>query len=150
MTLRARFFAFLLAGLLVGGAANVLFGASPETMAAIAPVAETWAPDGMRLPDLAVADVTWRTRAPRGAAPVVIAEVAAPPPPPIPVGIVGIGRARQAIFLADGKDFRGGVGARLPDGGRILAISGMMVNWVDGAGKRHSRRMFIDPMQLSE
>lgn len=138
------------AGLLLGAALNVLFGPSPSTLAAIAPIGDTWAPEDMRLPDLATADATWKARAPRGTAPVVVAEVAPPPPPPIPVGIVGVGRARQAIFMADGTDFRGGVGARLPDGGRILAISGMMVDWVDGAGKRHSRRMFIDPMQLSE
>lgn len=72
-----------------------------------------------------------------------------PPPPPMPVGVVGTGTSRQAIFLAPGSsELRVGVGGALPDGGRVLAISGMTVAWVDGAGERHERRMFIDPAQL--
>lgn len=151
MNARARFATLLVASLATGIAANFLLGPSPATMAAIRPAAESWAPLGMRVPNLASADTVWQSRAPRGAAPKVEEAAPPPPPPPVPVGIVGSGRTRQAIFLVGGTgDFRGGIGAALPDGGRILAISGMMVNWVDGAGKRHSRRMFVDPVQLPE
>lgn len=135
-------------GLLLGVAANFLFGPSPATMDSIAPVKEPWVPLSAGMPDLAAADANWEARAPWGAPPKPVETEAPPPPPPVPVGIVGTGRAKQAIFLVNGvDDFRGGVGADLPDGGRILAISGMMVNWVDGAGTVHSRRMFIDPVQ---
>lgn len=151
MSPNARILSILGLGLLAGMAANALFGPSPATMAAIAPIREAWTPVGMRLPDIAAADTRWEARAPRGAAPKVVEALPPPPPPPVPVGIVGNGRARQAIFLVGGAgDFRGGVGARLPDGGRILAISGMMVDWVDGGGTRRSRRMFIDPVQAPE
>jgi hypothetical protein len=138
------------AGLLAGVIANLLFGPAPSTMDEIAPVREAWSPPAMRLPDLAAADRQWRALAPRGAPPKPVEPPPPPPPdPPVPVGIVGTGKARQAIFLIDGgEDFRGGVGERLPDGGRILAISAIMVDWVDGNGQRHSRRMFIDPMQV--
>ncbi len=145
---RHRDLFFLGIALLLGVVANLLFGASPATMDSIAPLREPWVPLSAGMPDLAAADATWDARAPWGAPPKPVEAEAPPPPPPVPVGMVGTGQARQAIFLVNGADdFRGGVGAALPDGGRILAISGMMVNWVDGAGKVHSRRMFIDPVQ---
>jgi len=152
MNARRRLLLLFGASLLLGALANLAFGPSPAKMAAIPPAPEAWGPLGMRLPDLAAADAGWKARTPRGAPPPVVEPPPPPPPPPpTPVGIIGSGRTAQAIFLVDGSDeFHGRVGAKLPDGGRILAISGMIVDWVDGAGARHSRRMFVDPPQLPE
>src|SRR3546814_8335779 len=56
-------------GLLLGVAANFLFGPSPATMDSIAPVKEPWVPLSAGMPDLAAADASWEARAPWGAPP---------------------------------------------------------------------------------
>lgn len=150
MNARMRHVATFGGALLLGAVANLLLGPSP---AAVPPVAQSEAPwrgVTMRVPDLVSADTVWEARAPWGAAPKPVEPPPPPPPPPpMPVGVVGTGTSRQAIFLAPGSsELRVGVGGALPDGGRVLAISGMTVAWVDGAGERHERRMFIDPAQL--
>src|SRR3546814_12504464 len=49
-------------GLLLGVAANFLFGPSPATMDSIAPVKEPWVPLSAGMPDLAAADERWEER----------------------------------------------------------------------------------------
>ena len=147
----ARRQAWLLGGaLLLGVLANLVFGASPGKVKPLAAANQDWQPVAMRVPDLAMLDTTWEARAPWGAVPKPVEPPPAPPPPPpVPVGIVGTGAARQAIFLVhDSGELRLGVGGVLPDGGRVLEISAMIVAWVDGDGTRHERRMFLDPVEL--
>ena len=145
----ARRHAWLLGGaLLLGILGNLLFGASPRKVKPLAAADPDWQPVAMRVPDLAALDATWEARAPWGAMPrPVEPPPPPPPPPPAPVGIVGTGAARQAIFLVHGSsELRLGVGGVLPDGGQVLEISAMKVTWTDGAGQTHERRMFLDPL----
>lgn len=150
MNARTRILFVLIVAALLGVVANVLFGPSPAAVVPMVVAEAPWEDVGMRVPDLAAADAPWEARAPWGAAPEPEEPPAPPPPPPpVPVGIVGTGRAQQALFRIDGtSDLRLGVGGALPDGGRVLAIEGMKVTWIDGAGQRHERRMFIDPLEL--
>lgn len=138
------------AALLLGAGGNLLFGASPAEVKPVAAAELPWQPVAMRLPDLATADGVWEARAPWGAAPKPVEPPPAPPPPPpMPVGIVGTGNAREAIFLVSGAGgLRLGAGGVLPDGGRVLEVSALKVVWVDGAGERQERRMFLDPVEL--
>lgn len=150
MSRRVRIAAALAGCLVLGGLANLALGPSPAAVSPVVAAEQPWQPLGMRLPDLAAAGVTWESRAPRGAAPKPQEAPPPPPPPaPVPVGIVGSGGARQAIFLVHGVgELRLPVGGTLPDGGRVLGISGMAVHWVDGEGQAQERRMFLDPAQL--
>ena len=143
--------AWLLGGaLLLGGLANVLLGASPGRVKPLAAVDPDWQPVAMRVPDLAALDPTWEARAPWGAAPKPVEPPPPPPPPPpAPVGIVGTGSARQAIFMIHGAgELRVGAGGMLPDGGQVLEVSARTVAWTDGAGARQERRMFVAPVDL--
>ena len=143
--------AWLLGGaLLLGGLANVLLGASPGRVKPLAAVDPDWQPVAMRVPDLAALDPTWEARAPWGAAPKPVEPPPPPPPPPpAPVGIVGTGSARQAIFMIHGAgELRVGAGGMLPDGGRVLEVSARTVAWTDGAGARQERRMFVEAVDL--
>lgn len=137
--------------LLLGVLANLLLGASPAAVKPVAAPETAWEPVTMRVPDLAAADGVWEAKGPWGAVPKPVEPPPPPPPPPpVPVGIVGTGAARQAIFLISGVgELRVGVGGVLPDGGRVLEVSALQVGWVDGAGERHERRMFLDPAQPS-
>ena len=149
----ARRRAWLLGGArLVGGLANLLFGASPRKVKPLAAADQGWQPVAMRVPDLASLDTTWEARAPWGAAPKPVEPPPPPPPPPpMPVGIVGAGAAKQAIFLIHGVgEMRAGPGGALPDGGQVLEVSAMTVVWTDGQGVRHERRMFLEPVDLPE
>lgn len=150
MTPAWRYASIVGAALLLGVAANLLFGPSPAAVTPVVAEEMPWQPVGMRVPDLAVADVGWEARAPWGAAPKPVEPPPAPPPPPpMPVGVIGSGASKQAIFLIPGGGELGvGVGGALPDGGRVLEIAGTKVTWVDGAGKKQERRMFLDPLQL--
>lgn len=150
MNARTRTLIVLVVAALAGVAGNALFGPSPAAVVPVVAAEAPWTDVGMRVPDLAAADAAWEASAPWGAAPKPEEPPPPPPPPPpVPVGIVGTGKARQALFRIDGtSDLRLGVGDALPDGGRVLAIDGMKVTWVDGAGRRHERRMFVDPVEL--
>ena len=150
MKARMRYGAMVGGAFLFGAFANLLLGPSPRAVTPVVPAETAWQVLGMRVPDLAAADAGWEARAPWGAAPKPVEPPPPPPPPPpMPVGVVGSGGTRQAIFLIAGAgELRLGVGGVLPDGGRVLEIGAMKVIWVDGAGERHERRMFIDPLQL--
>lgn len=137
---------------MLGMAANFLFGPSPAAVVPVVADDSPWTEVGMRTPDLAQSDPRWEARAPWGRPPPPpTPQAEPPPPPPIPVGIVGAGRAQQAIFMVSGAgELRLPAGGALPDGGRVLEVSAMTVSWVDGAGQKHQRRMFVDPLQLSD
>ncbi|TDK29981.1 hypothetical protein [Luteimonas terrae] len=134
---------------LLGALACLLVGNSPASVKPREDPGLVWDTIRMRLPDLAVVDAAWETRAPWGAAPrPVEPPPPPPPPPPTPVGIAGRGRNLQAIFMIHGEGgVRVPVGGKLPDGGQVLRIHGMQVDWVDGEGERHQRRLFVDPQQ---
>lgn len=147
----ARRHAWLLsAALLMGVLANLLFGASPGKVKPLDAADPAWQPVTMRVPQLAGLDATWEARAPWGAAPKPVEPPPPPPPPPpTPVGIVGAGSAKQAIFMIHGAgELRVGVGGVLPDGGRVQEVSAKTVVWLDGEGVRHERRMFLAPVDL--
>ena len=147
----ARRHAWLLGGaLLLGVLANLLFGASPGKIKPLAAADPAWQPVAMRVPDLAPLDATWEARAPWGALPKPVEPPPPPPPPPpTPVGIVGTGSAKQAIFIIHGAgELRVGVGGMLPDGGQVLEVSAKSVVWTDGAGVRQERRLFLEPVDL--
>lgn len=147
----ARRHAWLLGGaLLLGILGNLLFGASPRKVKPLAAADPDWQPVAMRVPDLAALDATWEARAPWGAMPrPVEPPPPPPPPPPAPVGIVGTGSAKQAIFMIHGVgEVRVGAGDMLPDGGRVLEVSAMSVVWNDGDGVRQERRLFLEPVDL--
>lgn len=129
-----------------GMAAYQALGSSPAAAAPAASGAVKWNQPGASAPDLKQADATWDERAPWGAPP---QPVAPPPPPvPVPVGIIKVARGHEAIFMIAGAgELRLRPGGRLPDGGRLLRISGLRVTWVDGAGQQHQREMFGDPLQ---
>ena len=147
----ARRHAWLLGGaLLLGGLANLLFGASPGKVKPLAAVDQDWQPVAMRVPDLVALDPVWEARAPWGALPKPAEPPPPPPPPPpAPVGIVGTGSAKQAIFMIhDAGELRVGAGGMLPDGGQVLEVLARKVVWTDGAGVRQERRMFVEPVDL--
>ena len=151
MTPELRRHAWLLAGALaLGAVANMLVGPSPGKVKPVVTADLPWQPVAMRVPELALLDPTWEARAPWGAAPrPVEPPPAPPPPPPTPVGIVGAGSAKRAIFMIHGAgELRVGVGGALPDGGRVLEVSARNVVWTDGAGARQERRMFVAPVDL--
>lgn len=128
-----------------GVAGYSFFGASPDKLVA-PPLREVeWKPVQATLPDLAAADDRWVELAPWGAVPKPVeAMEAPPPPPPVAVGIAKGARGPEAIFMISGAgELRLPPGGRLPDGGRVLSISGMRVTWVDGKGLKQEREMFM-------
>ncbi|WP_411834122.1 hypothetical protein [Pseudoxanthomonas mexicana] len=141
----------VVAALLLGGGGCLLLGASPAAVVPTALAEPEWVAPSIRSPDLAAEDAVWEARAPWGAVPKPVeAPPPPPPPPPVPVGIVRGAHGAEAIFLIHGSgELRIRIGGQLPDGGRLLGISGMQVAWVDGEGQRHRRRLFLDPMQPS-
>ena len=151
MTPELRRHAWLLAGALaLGAVANMLVGPSPGKVKPVVTADLPWQPVDMRVPELALLDPTWEARAPWGAAPRPVEPPPAPPPPPqTPVGIVGAGSAKRAIFMIHGAgELRVGVGGALPDGGRVLEVSARNVVWTDGAGARQERHMFLSQVDL--
>ena len=129
----------------VGVAGYALFGASPDKLVPPSPGDVEWKPVQAWVPDLAVADERWSELAPWGAVPKPAeALLPPPPPPPVAVGIAKGARGPEAIFMISGAgELRLPPGGRLPDGGRVLRISGMRVTWVDGKGLKQEREMFM-------
>ena len=61
----------------------------------------------------------------------------------MPVGIARGRRNFEALFSVQGAgELRIPPGGRLPDGGRVLKVSRLGVEWVDGKGERHEHEMF--------
>lgn len=152
MTPAARDGAIVAGACVLGALASLLFGTSPAAVTPQRNADVEWAPVGMRVPDFERVDAVWVARAPWGALPVPVEPEEPPPPPPppppVPVGVVGSGRAVQAIFMVHGEGgVRVPIGGRLPDGGQLVRVSGMKVDWVDGDGQPRERRLFLDPMQ---
>ena len=146
-----RTLVFAVAAFALGGLVNLLLGPSPGA-ATPQPQAEAeWRLRGAEVPDMAALDAGWETRAPWGAAPKPVEAAAAPPPPPpAPVGIVRGRQGRQeVIFLAaDVGTVRVAPGESLPDGGRLLRVSGMRVTWVDGDAQEQQRAQVSDPPRV--
>ena len=137
--------AVIVAAFGVGVAGYALFGASPDKLVPPSPGDVEWKPVQARVPDLAAADERWSELAPWGAMPKPVeAPRPPPPPPPVAVGIAKGARGPEAIFMISGAgELRIPPGGRLPDGGRLLRISGMRVTWVDGKGQKQEREMFM-------
>ena len=129
----------------VGVAGYSFFGASPDKLVPPSPGDVEWKPVQAWIPDLAAADEQWSQLAPWGAVPKPAEALAPPPlPPPVAVGIAKGARGPVAIFMISGAgELRLPPGGRLPDGGRVLRISGMRVTWVDGKGLKQEREMFM-------
>lgn len=98
--------------------------------------------------ELAALDKVWEGRAPwRSTAAVVAAEAPPPAPPWLPVGVVGSGKAAQAIFVAaGGPEVRVRPGGSLPDGGKVTRVSPFRVDWIDAKGAKHEQELFADPL----
>ena len=63
----------------------------------------------------------------------------------MPVGVAKEGRNYIAIFQVNGNGvMRLRAGGRLPDGGKVLQVSGRRIVWLDADGKRQQREIFND------
>ena len=128
----------------VGVGAYFALGASPAKVVPKLPADPEWKPVEASVQDLVLADARWSEHSPWGAAPKP-PEMPPPPPPPPPVavGIVKTPRGPEAIFMIhDAGEIRVAPGGRLPDGGRLLRISGFRITWVDAKGLKQEREMF--------
>lgn len=138
-----RTIALILLAMLLGGLCNYWFGASPVAMQPLALPPQDWKEDWNGEEDLLAAGAIWQERAPWGAMPVAPVDAPPPPPPPLPVGVSKDGRNYTAIFRVNGTGvIRAGTGARLPDGSRVIQVSGRRVVWLDAEGKRQQREIF--------
>lgn len=138
-----RALAMVAAAFGVGVIAYLAFGASPATVVSTPPAEVDWHPLDARVPDLSAADADWEKYAPWGAPPKPVVESEPLPIPPKPVGVTRGDRGPEAIFMIDGAgELRLAPGGQLPDGGRVLQVSGLRVSWVDGNGQQHEREMF--------
>lgn len=143
MNLSARSMVAIGVAFCVGVIACLAFGPSPGGVVPTPPAKVEWHPADTGAPDLAGADANWEAHTPWGAPPKPVETVAPPPAPPMPVGVARGERGLVAIFMRGGKDeMRVAPGDPLPDGGRVLEISGLRVTWVDGAGVQHEREIF--------
>ncbi len=138
----------MLMALALGAGASFLFGDAPASVSARPPVLLDWKMPQLATLDFAVLDAQWKESPPWPAPP--------PPPPaaeqataaeeavpPAPVGIAKGRRAYEAIFSVPGAgELRLLPGDRLPDGGRVLKVSRLSIEWVDGKGERHEHQMF--------
>ncbi len=139
-----------LAGLLalgLGAGASILFGAEPPSVSTSPPAALDWQVPELAVLDFAALDAQWQETPPWPAPPPppVAADPAKAdePPPPMPVGIARGRRNFEALFSVQGAgELRIPPGGRLPDGGRVLKVSRLGVEWVDGKGERHEHEMF--------
>lgn len=143
-----RSFAIIVVALLLGGLASSWLGASPAAVQPATPVATAWDAgwnaDGS-LPDAAA---VWQDKAPWGARapdPAAASAEPPPPPPPVPVGVTKDGKRYTAIFQVNGNGvMRLQAGGRLPDGGKVLQVSGRRIVWRDADGKQQQREIFND------
>ncbi len=141
--LPVRALAIVAAAFGVGVIAYLAFGASPATVVPAPPAEVDWHPLDARVPDLSVADASWEKYTPWGAPPKPTVEAEPPPVPPIPVGVTRGEKGPEAIFMIAGAgELRLPPGGQLPDGGRVVQVSGLRVSWVDGNGQQHEREMF--------
>lgn len=141
-----RITAVILLALLVGGGANYWLGDSPAQVQAQPAPSQAWDTGWRDEDDRLAAAALWQLHAPWGAVPAAPGEAAPPPPPPpVPVGVSKVGRTYTAIFQVNGSGvIRLGANGRLPDGGRVLQVSGRRVVWLDAEGQRQQREIFND------
>lgn len=125
-------------------------GDQPETGAAPDPAGESWSPPQPFTLKLADPEAVWKTRGPWGLPPRPAPVPPPPPPPPpvpVPVGIVASRTGLEALFVVPGAgEMRLKVGGKLPDGGRVTAISAFQIRWTDGKGNKHERELFGGPL----
>ncbi|WP_147653410.1 hypothetical protein [Vulcaniibacterium gelatinicum] len=135
--------------LLTGALAYLGFGARPPAPQAARPVADAWRLPKPPTADLAAAEAAWQVHTPWGAPPPPAGSTEPPPPPPpVPVGVIRVRGGVEALFVQPGVgEQRVRVGGKLADGGRVTAIKGFRVEWVDGEGRRFRRELFADPPQ---
>ncbi len=142
-----RSFAIIVIALLLGGLASNWLGASPAAIQPVKPAVSDW-DEGWKAEDgLPGAAAVWQEKAPWGAPPAAAAAAAEPPPPPppVPVGVAKDGKRYTAIFQVNGDGvMRLQAGGRLPDGGKVLQVSGRRIVWLDAEGKRQQRDIFND------
>lgn len=136
----------VVAALLLGALASQYLAASPAAVRAQPQPAVVWTDGWAPGPDPADAVSVWQSASPWGAAPAAAAEaLPPPPPPPVPVGVAKEGRNYIAIFQVNGNGvMRLRAGGRLPDGGKVLQVSGRRIVWLDADGKRQQREIFND------
>lgn len=142
-----RLLAIVGSALVVGGVGNFMAGPAPAAVAAVAPVDAGWTAPGGNAPDLAAAARVWEERGPWGMAPkpveTVVAEAVVPDP--LPVGVVGAGKDRRAVFLVAGEGPRTfAPGEELPGGGRVTGVGERNVAWTDAKGEARKRQLFLD------
>lgn len=142
-----RLLAIVGSALVVGGVGNFMAGPAPAAVAAVAPVDAGWTAPGGDAPDLAAAARVWEERGPWGMAPkpveTVVAEAVVPDP--LPVGVVGAGKDRRAVFLVAGEGPRTfAPGEELPGGGRVTGVGERNVAWTDAKGEARKRQLFLD------
>lgn len=142
-----RLLAIVAGALVVGVGGNFLAGPAPAAVAAVAPVDAGWTVPGSQAPDLAAAARVWEERGPWGMAPKpvepMVAEVVVPDP--VPVGVVGTGKDRRAVFLVAGEGPRTfASGEELPGGGRVTGVAERSVAWTDAKGEARRRQLFVD------
>ncbi len=143
----SRHLSLVLVAFGLGAAASLAFGPAPDEALPAAASDIGWDKGEDAGPALALADTRWEARTPWGAPPKPpVPATPPPPPPPMPVGVTRSGRGAEAIFLVHGTgELRVAPGGPLPDGGRLLRISGLRVEWRDGEGREHKRELFVDP-----
>ena len=147
MKQQLRALAIIVVALPLGGLASNWLGASPAVVRSPQPAAAGW-DEGWKAEDgLSSAAAVWQEKAPWGAPPAAAAAAAEPPPPPppVPVGVAKDGKRYTAIFQVNGDGvMRLQTGERLPDGGKVLQVSGRRIVWLDAEGKRQQRDIFND------
>lgn len=135
-----------LVALLLGAGASFLFGDAPASASARPPAQLEWKVPQLATLDFAVLDAQWEKSPPWPAPPPPAVEQAAAAEealPPAPVGIAKGKRAFEAIFSVPGAgELRLLPGGRLPDGGRVMKVSRLSVEWVDGKGEHYEHQMF--------
>lgn len=138
------------AAFLLGALAWWQAGSGPEGAASRPALRVNWQLRAVEKQDLAAVDAVWKERAPWGAPAGATASgeaEPAPPPPSIPVGVVVVGRGFRAVFVTPGADeVRVRAGDRLPDGGRVTAVSRFRIDWIDAQGTKHEQELLSDPL----
>lgn len=133
--------------LVLGALANLLFGAAPSEPLPVSTDGDDWhLPQGQVL-DFERLDARWQARAPWPAPPPQSAADAAAAveeaPPILPIGIARGRSGHEAIFSVPGAgELSVPPGGELPDGGRVLQVSALRVDWLDGKGRQQQREMF--------
>lgn len=138
------------AAFLLGALAWWLVGPGPDRAASRPGLHVDWQLPDVEKQELAAADAVWKQRAPwgsqAGATGAGEAEPA-PPPPSTPVGVVAAGKGFRAVFVTPGADeVQVKAGDRLPDGGRVIAVSRFRIGWIDAQGTKHEQELLSDPL----